>query len=257
MTLKDQILDQGGIVLQDIETLRGKLQEAQNACHWMFRYLIDPTIDPLYPQLDTLIEYIEELIERLGDSEKIRQLSLDWKTWGEENETNAQDVSPVGTSLPALLSWEENGTVYKTVAEQQHAAVSLALPEIAFAIQDELDAAAQALDDYWRHGFEFAALVAGSVAGLIGSIAGVIASCIALVPPATPAGVAGLIASIGGLGASIAGLASIPGKWDDVITAIEGVTTVPLDNFTAMPGDLIGNHPNLDHGTWPPHFVVA
>ncbi|MGO1560604.1 hypothetical protein CZ771_09195 [Actinomycetales bacterium JB111] len=257
MTLKDQILDQGGIVLEDIETLREKLQEAQNACHWMFRYLIDPTIDPVYSQLDTLIGYIEELIERLGDSEKIRQLALDWKTWGEENETNAQDISPVGTSLPALLSWEENGTVYKAVAGQQHEAVSIALPEIAFAIQEELDDAAQALDDYWRHGFEFAALVAGSVAGLIGSIAGVIASCIALIPPATPGGIAGLVASIGGFGASVAGLAAIPGKWDDVMTALDGVTTVPLENFNAMPGELIGNHPKLDSGTWPPHFVVA
>lgn len=257
MTLKDQILEQGGIVLENIETLRGKLQEAQNACHWMFRYIIDPTIDPLYGQLDTLIEYIDEIIERLGDSEKLRQIALDWKTWGEENETNAHDVSPVGTSLPALLSWEENGTVYKQVAQQQYDAVALAMPEIAFAIHDELEAAAQALDDYWKHGFEFVALIVGSVAGLIGSIAGVIASCIALTPPATPAGIAGLIASIGGLGASIAGLANIPGKWDDVMTALEGVTTVPLEAFNAMPNDLIGNQANLDHGTWPPHFVVS
>ncbi|MGC5629386.1 hypothetical protein ACPYO6_14215 [Georgenia sp. Z1344] len=255
MSLKDSIISDGGEALLEIEQLLADCTEVQNSCPGFLRYLVDPTIDPLREDAEVLIEYVEELIDRLGDAELIREVALDWQTWGDDMGGHATSISPTGTNLPSLDSWDDNGDVYSTVAGQQHAAVGTALPEIAYAIHDQLEDMAQHLENYWREAFEFIGQLVGGVVGVIGSIAGLIAACLAT---GLTAGLLalGIVAAVSALIASITALVTLPGKWDDVMAELDGITVDALGELQRMLNDPIGNHANLDSGTWPPHIAI-
>lgn len=257
MSLKDSIITEADGLLTDIQKVVDDCTEVQIQCPGILRYLVDPTIDPLREDVQNLIDYIDEILDRLGDADLIRQTALDWQTWGDDMGLHATQISATGTNLPSLTSWEDNGSVYKDVAAQQHAAVGTALTEIAYAIHDQLEDMAQHLESYWRQAFEFIGLLIGGIAGLLGSIAGLIASIVALVPPATPAGAWGVAASVGGLIASITALVNVPGAWSDVMAELDGITVDALAELQRMPTNPIGTHANLDGGAWPPHIAIS
>ncbi|MGO1509848.1 MAG: hypothetical protein ACTHXO_02325 [Actinomycetaceae bacterium] len=256
MSLKDSIIAEADPLLTDINQLIDDCTEVQVSCPGILRYLVDPTIDPLREDARRLIEYVEEIIDRLGDAELIRQTALDWQAWGDEMGTNATQISDTGTNLPSLDSWEDNGDVYKKVQGQQHAGVATALTEIAYAIHDQLEDMAQHLENYWRQAFEFIGQMVVGVVGLIGSIAGLIAACLGTF--ATLGLLAAtIVAAVSALIGSIAALAGLPGKWSDVMAELDGITVDALAELQRMPTNPIGNHASLDGGTWPPHIAIG